>query len=618
MEARSSAGVSEAVAMGEPTDDGSRFRALATSAPIGIYELDRDGECRYVNDHWCELIGVGPEAAIGRGWERFIHPEDLEGVLARWTSASAAGREFAHEYRYVRPDGEVIWVEGRALPIRDGSGAVRGYVGFVVDVGDRRHAELRLAESARHFELSHDLIATCGFDGYFKRLNGAWPATLGWAVGELLPKRLIEIVHPEDRKTAIAEVARLAGGESRDSVRLRVAVRDGGWRWTEWSASPDVEAGLFYASGRDITDRVEAESALRRERRLFADAQQIARVGSWELEVASRGVVWSAQQALNHGFDPFEPPPTIEEFVARVHPDDRERLAALIAEALADPRPMTAEYRVVMPDGRIRVMEAQGQPFTDAAGGTRLAGTSRDVTAERDAERLKDDFFGLISHELRTPLTSIIGYTELLAEIETENLSPQGRRFVEVIERNSRRELSLVGDLLLLTRITAGTFEIEVGRADLGEIASVTVEAARPAATKAGVELVLDAPAGLVAEGDPHRLGQVVENLLSNAIKFTPSGGRVTVAIEPAGRGIALEIADTGIGIAEDDLARLFDRMYRSEEAERRHIQGTGLGLTIVKAIVDAHEATIAVHSEPGAGTRFRIELPRRVEAIDG
>ena len=208
-----------------------------------------------------------------------------------------------------------------------------------------------------------------------------------------------------------------------------------------------------------------------------------------------------------------------------------------------------------MPDGRIRVMEAQGQPFTDAAGGTRLAGTSRDVTAERDAERLKDEFFGLISHELRTPLTSIIGYTELLAEIETENLSPQGRRFVEVIERNSRRELSLVGDLLLLTRITAGTFEIEVGRADLGEIASVTVEAARPAATKAGVELVLDAPAGLVAEGDPHRLGQVVENLLSNAIKFTPSGGRVTVAIEPAGHGIALEVADTGIGIAEDDLA---------------------------------------------------------------
>ena len=120
----------------------------------------------------------------------------------------------------------------------------------------------------------------------------------------------------------------------------------------------------------------------------------------------------------------------------------------------------------------------------------------------------------------------------------------------------------------------------------------------------------------MVVDGDPHRLAQVVDNLVSNAIKFTPRGGRVAVRVERTPGAVALEVTDTGIGIEQDDLGRLFDRMYRAGEAERRHIQGTGLGLTIVKAIVDAHEATIAVTSEPGKGTTFRVELPVR-EAWD-
>ena len=263
-------------------------------------------------------------------------------------------------------------------------------------------------------------------------------------------------------------------------------------------------------------------------------------------------------------------------------------------------------------DGRVREIEVEGRPLLDADGSRRLVGTSRDVTAERDAERLKDDFFGLVSHELRTPLTSIIGYIELLAEVESENLSEQGRLFLEVVERNSRRELSLVGDLLLLTKITAGSFR---DRARRGRPHRARADDARgrTAACRAGRgRPLLSAPGPLLVDGDPHRLAQVVENLVSNAIKFTPRGGRVEVGVERGDGFVALEVSDTGIGIARDDLGRLFDRMYRADEAERRHIQGTGLGLTIVKAIVDAHEATIAVESAPGEGTSFRVEMPDR------
>jgi len=252
----------------------------------------------------------------------------------------------------------------------------------------------------------------------------------------------------------------------------------------------------------------------------------------------------------------------------------------------------------------------EGRPAVEDGRATRLIGTSRDVTAERAAERLKDEFIGLVSHELRTQLTSIIGYAELLAETESDNLTDRGQRFVEVIDRNSRRELDLVGDLLMLTNISAGTFTIERSRADITEIARATYEAAGPEAAKAGIALRFEGDGAPMIQGDPDRLAQVAENLISNALKFTPDGGSVTISTSEHDGNAVLEVADTGIGIAAGDSPRLFDRMFRAVEAERRHIQGTGLGLTIVKAIVDAHNGRIVVESEPGHGAVFRVELP--------
>ncbi len=427
---------------------------------------------------------------------------------------------------------------------------------------------------------------------------------------ELLARPFIEIVHPLDREAVEDGLQRLAESGSTAVFRVRLASKGGGWRWTEWSTTPDPRSDLFYCVGRDINERVEAERALKRERRQLADAQEIASVGSWEFAPATGERTWSAQNFRNHGFEPGGPTPDHDALLERIHPEDRAKTAELFAELSEIVTSFSYGYRVVRPDGSVREIEAHGRPVVDDGGAKRVIGTTRDVTAERDAERAKDEFFGLVSHELRTPLTSIIGYAELLTEIEAENLSDQGRRFLEVIERNSRRELSLVGDLLLLSKITSGKFEIEVGTADLTAIAESTLEAARPAADKAGIVLSLEAEGGtpLVA-GDAHRLTQVVENLVSNAIKFTPNGGRVAVRIARAGRGVMVEVSDTGIGIARDDLGRLFERMYRAPQPQRRQIRGTGLGLTIVKAIVDAHGAAIGVESEPGEGSTFRVVL---------
>jgi protein-histidine pros-kinase len=230
--------------------------------------------------------------------------------------------------------------------------------------------------------------------------------------------------------------------------------------------------------------------------------------------------------------------------------------------------------------------------------------------AESAAEQSKDEFFGLVSHELRTPLTSIIGYGELLAESEADGLTDQGRRYLDVIRRNAKREMRLVGDLLLLVRIQEGTFRIEPEEVDLRRIVEQAVEAARPAAAKREIQLTANASSTPSFEGDPHRLGQVVDNLLSNAIKFTPKGGEVSVRLGSSNGVAAIEVTDTGTGIPEDEQEFLFDRLYRAPSAAASAVPGVGLGLTIVKAIVDAHHGRVTLESEPGVGATFRVELP--------
>jgi signal transduction histidine kinase len=227
----------------------------------------------------------------------------------------------------------------------------------------------------------------------------------------------------------------------------------------------------------------------------------------------------------------------------------------------------------------------------------------------RELDRLKDEFVSLVSHELRTPLTSIRGYVELLLE-EGGELDGDQRRFLEIVNRNSERLLALVADLLFLAQIDAGKPAIELSSVDLNRIAEECVETASPVADSKGIDLQLKARRVPKIQGDPARLAQVLDNLVSNALKFTPSGGSVEVRVSPEDGVAVLEVADTGLGVPEDEQGRLFERFFRSSSAMEGAIPGTGLGLTITKAIVERHGGTIEVESAPNAGTTVRVRLP--------
>jgi PAS domain S-box-containing protein len=240
----------------------------------------------------------------------------------------------------------------------------------------------------------------------------------------------------------------------------------------------------------------------------------------------------------------------------------------------------------------------------------------RDVTdrkqAEAEAERLKSEFFALVSHELRTPLTSIIGYLDIVDEGGPEMVSPKAREHLAVIRRNVKRLDHLVQDLLLVTQVESGGFEIDIGEVDIGALADECLQEVRPMAEKAGVELRCDAGEVRPFAGDSARIAQTLENLVSNAIKFTPPGGTVTGRITHDGDDCVIEIADTGIGISPHDMEHLFDRFYRAEGAEHKQTKGAGLGLSIAKAIVESHGGTIEVDSTEGSGSVFTVRLPAK------
>jgi signal transduction histidine kinase len=235
----------------------------------------------------------------------------------------------------------------------------------------------------------------------------------------------------------------------------------------------------------------------------------------------------------------------------------------------------------------------------------------REVTADRELDRMRDAFVATVSHELRTPLTSISGFLEMM-EDEEHALGESGRQYLDVIRRATERLHSLVEDLLLVAQIEANRIELELAPVDLRELAARAAESARPAAREKqiDVDVQVDSPPSVL--GDAKRLSQVLDNLVSNAVKFTPEGGSVTIVVAgtAAGAGASVVVTDTGIGVSADEQKQVFSRFFRASSATRRAIPGTGLGLAICHALVEQHNGSIKFSSNEGKGTEVTVTLP--------
>ncbi|HZT92046.1 MAG TPA: ATP-binding protein [Gaiellaceae bacterium] len=295
--------------------------------------------------------------------------------------------------------------------------------------------------------------------------------------------------------------------------------------------------------------------------------------------------------------------------------------------SIADRMSNSDEFRAAMERLRDPLAEPTFDEFEDAVSGRVFQGftspvhddrggflgriwTLREVTQQRELDRLKDEFVATVSHELRTPLTSMMGFLEMLREGEAGELTEEQKRFLAIVYRSSERLQRLVGDLLFVARLDANGLQLQYAPVDVAEIVRETVESTSALARTREIDLRAELDDVPEVPADRERLAQLVGNLVSNALKFTPAGGWVAARATAHNGSVVLEVEDSGIGIPYAEQARLFQRFFRSSTATEQAIPGTGLGLVISKAIAEAHGGSISVRSQPGTGTAFRVELP--------
>ena len=259
-----------------------------------------------------------------------------------------------------------------------------------------------------------------------------------------------------------------------------------------------------------------------------------------------------------------------------------------------------------------RVVSAAAQPMVDTQGQREGAViVFSDITDMAEIARNREAFMSAVSHELRTPITSIVGYLDLVRD-DPRPRTAEIDAYLEVIDRNAEQVLRIIDDLLTSAQVVNGSLQLNKVPTDVATLVRRSVDAAQPRATARRISLsteIVELPA---CAADPTRIAQVLDNLMSNAIKYTPQGGDVTVRTiaDTVARSATIEVRDTGVGMSQGDLSKLFTPYFRTEAAVKSTVPGVGLGLMIARRIVESHGGWLSAESTLGVGTTFTVSLP--------
>jgi PAS domain S-box-containing protein len=364
---------------------------------------------------------------------------------------------------------------------------------------------------------------------------------------------------------------------------------------------------------------------------LITDALDTALVRQRRSEAETRSIVDSVVEALllvapdrrlvrvNHQFEELFGFAESQVTARRL-----DELRPMVERVFADPETVVARVGAAVDESDARITDTFVQTWpqerqlelisTPVRGDGVFQGrlfAFRDVTQERELDRMKTEFVSQVSHELRTPLTAIKGFTDLLLDGDAGEMNEEQEEYLQTIQSNVDRLVTLINDLLDVARIESGRVKLNVEALDLLPLVESVVATLHPLILGKSQTLAVDVTPDLPqVNGDKDRVVQVLTNLVSNAYKYTPAGGAIRVEAARVGDLARIAVHDNGIGIAPEDLARLFSRFYRVDSSLTREIGGTGLGLSIVKSIVELHGGTVSVESTPGAGSTFAFTLP--------
>ncbi len=602
------------------------YRVLVEAMNEGAATLGEDGTILYCNARFAEMLDMPLERVMGDSIGLFV-PERSRAAFEA-LSREANGGESRGEVELQGRTGELVPTYLSISAMHEGERRRLCVVAADLRAQKRNEAIVaadRLAGSV--LEQAADAIVVCDESGRVVRASAsaadlcrtnplrlpfseAFPLVPGSSAGSGTPSDLLARALRGEVLRAVPAVLTRADATSADVLVSASRLHDSDGR----------PVGCVVTIV-DVTERKQAETALRQSEEHLRLALEAAQQGTWNHDLTSGRIHWDDRTRELWGVGSDEPI-TYDTFMAGLHPDDRAATQAAIDAALTpgSSGALGLEYRVIQrTDGRARWVAVRARVTYEHGRPVRLVGTVQDVTqrkeiehALREADRRKNQFLAVLSHELRNPLAPI--RNSLFALDRVVPGGDQARRARAVIERQTEQLTRLVDDLLDVTRITRGKIQLHRRRLELNELVRRTVEDHQSLFEKNEVSLeVAPAEGPVYVDADWSRLAQVVGNLLQNAAKFTGREGRTRVAVTTDGalRKAVIRVTDTGVGMTPRMLSRLFEPFSQADETLDRSQGGLGLGLALVKGLLDLHGGDISAHSAgPGQGAEFVVRLP--------
>ncbi|QQE64936.1 hypothetical protein GFS31_16200 [Leptolyngbya sp. BL0902] len=619
----------------------ARLRRLFDQNPVGIAVSNLQGQITRVNNSLKTMLGYAEAELLDQSIYALLDDstkaaqpwlEDLQDSTLSMTTREVTLRS-AKRRR--------VWATLTSALILDAFGHPAEVIHLIEDISLRKQAEADLTRYAQEVE---DLYnnAPCGYhsldgEGRFVRINDTELKWLGYERREVIGRHINYFLTPKSQALFAESYPRFHQSGWVKDLDFELVAKDGTIFPVLLSsmAVRDAQGNYLYSRTTtfDMRDRKQVELALQESEEKFRQlAENIAGV-FWMRDLAGNLLYVSpAYETLwQQSLDSLKARPI--SWLEAIHPEDLARMNSNVQENLA----FDEEYRVTLPDGRVRWIHDRGFEVRNAEGRVyRLAGIAEDVTEQKQAAqklqatneqlilsnaelaratRLKDEFLANMSHELRTPLNAILGMTEGFQEQVFGPMTPEQRRSIATIERSGRHLLALINDILDLAKIESGKLTLQRAAVPVSYLCDSSLTFVRQQATQKEIQLSTHIPPNLPdLVVDELRIRQVLINLLNNAVKFTPNGGQVSLTVEaqrqPGAAWITFAVTDSGIGIAPEAIGQLFKPFTQIDSALNRQYTGTGLGLALVKQLVDLHGGTVFVSSTLGRGSCFTVRLP--------
>lgn len=643
-------------------DSEQRWRSLTEALPQLVWGAGPDGACDYFSTQWTAYTGIPETELLGWAWMEALHPDDRGPTRQFWTESVAGRQPYDVEYRIRRSDGTYGWFKTRGTPIRASDGRIAKWFGTCTDITDRKRAEQALKDQELELRQARDLLEIKVMERTKElRRSEAYLAeaqklsktgSFGWNVfgGEIYwseetfrifeysPETkpglelVLERTHPEDR-VRVQQVIDRASQNAKDfDVEHRLLTPDG-------SVKHVRVVGHLLKTGQpgktelvgaitDITERKRAETALRQTEAYLEEAQRLTHTGSWAWNVARReNVHWSQEQYRLFGLDPESNSPSFDTAYQRIHPEDRATFDKVVERAIRERSDFEVDFRTVLPDGSTKYLRSVGHPVFSASGElVEFLGTGIDITerrqAENERERLRQvqadlahinrattigELTASLAHEINQPIAAAVTDARTclrwLAREQPDigEARETAARMVKAVTRAS--------DIISRLRRLFKKGTPQTNLVEVSEVIQEMVVLLRSEASRYSVSILTELSADLPqVMADRVQLQQVLMNLMLNGIEAmqgSESGGQLTIkSLWAEGGQVLISVTDTGVGLPPEQIDQIFNAFFSTKA------QGTGMGLSISRSIVESHGGRLWATSDSGRGATFNFTLP--------